>query len=96
MIGPNQTTEPAEPPLSEEELPEATGLPERARARREQLGLSIRGLAKQLRISHATIVRIENGVSISPRMDVLLALAKGLRVNVLWLMAGSENQESSP
>ena len=36
--------------------------------------------------AHSTIVRIENSVSGSPRMNGLLALAKGLRVNVFWLI----------
>ena len=91
MTGPIEPAmQPESTPAVELPLPEGAGLPERVKARREQLGLTIRALAKQLKISHATIVRIENGEIYSPRMDVLLALAKGLRVSVLWLMSGSQ------
>lgn len=80
------------PPEAQQQdtLPSEPDLGKRVQARREQLGVSRRALAKELGFAHSTIVRIENGVSYSPRMDVLLALAKGLRVNVLWLMAGSD------
>lgn len=66
----------------------AGDLPGRVRARREQMGVSCRALAKQMRIAHSTIVRIENGVSGTPRIDILVTLANHLHVSVEWLVQG--------
>jgi transcriptional regulator with XRE-family HTH domain len=52
------------------------------RAKRIALGLSMYAVAKQARISHSTITRIENG-RMKPTLDMLLRITEAMGV-ALW------------
>ncbi len=60
------------------------------RARREQLGLSVRQLADQAEMNFATISRLEQGQFGSPRADKLARLAAALDLNVADLYGLAE------
>lgn len=59
------------------------------RARREQLGLSIRGVAERIEVEPTTVMRLEQGKFLAPAPDKLrrLALALNLAPNDLFVMA---------
>ncbi len=62
---------------------------ERLRDLREEKGLSINNLAKELKVSHSTIIRWENGEQV-PNIDYLLLIANYFKVSADYLI-GLEN-----
>ena len=59
---------------------------DRLRAARRRRGWSQTELARRSKISQSTIWRIENGVIPQPKMDVVIALAKALEVDLAELV----------
>lgn len=62
---------------------------ERLRDLREEKGLSIKALANELKVSHSTIIRWENGQQV-PNIDYLLLIANYFNVTSDYLI-GLEN-----
>jgi len=60
------------------------------KARREELGLSIRALEALSDVDNSTVTRLEQGVRIAPRPDVLAKLARALQLSLadLYVLAG--------
>lgn len=54
--------------------------------KRTALGLSQRELAKKCKLSQTTIQKIETGETISPGVDVLVSMAKALKVPAYSLL----------
>lgn len=63
---------------------------ERIRARRKELKLTQRALAKIARVSHVTISQWETGDS-EPGGKNLFALSKALQCSPTWILFGDEN-----
>ena len=60
---------------------EAQQLGQLLKARREERGLSMRGLARATAIHQATIVRLEAGSIVTPRADKLSRIAEALGIS---------------
>lgn len=69
-------------------LPDLTGLGARLRHLRELAGLTYRELAALAGVCHTTLVSIESGRSLTPRVDVILGLARVLGTTAEWLGTG--------
>lgn len=65
-------------------------LASRMRARREELGLGVRELARLAGGSHADISKIEAGVQLRPGAEKLSRYASALKVSAEWLLHGSD------
>ena len=59
------------------------------RSKREELGLSVRGLARQAELDNSTVLRLEQGKFLAPGPDKLRRIADvlGLPVNDIFVMA---------
>ncbi|WJV61037.1 helix-turn-helix domain-containing protein [Pectobacteriaceae bacterium C52] len=64
---------------------------ERIRARRKELGLTQRALAKIVRVAHVTISQWETGDS-EPGGKNLFSLSKSLQCSPTWILYGDEDQ----
>ena len=69
---------------------QAKELGQRLRARREELGLSLRQLAEQADMNDATIVRIEQGAFAAPAPDKLARIAEALGLSLADVFALAE------
>jgi len=69
---------------------QAKELGQRLRARREELGLSLRQLADQADMNDATIVRIEQGAFAAPAPDKLARIAEALGLSLADVFALAE------
>ncbi len=65
------------------------------RAKRRALGLSQSELARELRISHQHISRIELG-DVTPSLEMLVKLSDRLGVSVDYLLSGHEQRPLDP
>lgn len=59
--------------------------PERLKERRNELGLSIRQLAKLADLAHPTVINIEHGTR-QPKIGTLLRLASALKVRPTYFL----------
>ena len=66
---------------------QARELGRQLRARRDELGLSVRDLAKLADLDNGTIVRIEQGAFAAPRPDKLSRIAGALGLNLADVFA---------
>jgi transcriptional regulator with XRE-family HTH domain len=66
---------------------QARELGRQLRARRDELGLSVRDLAKLAELDNGTIVRIEQGAFAAPRPDKLSRIAEALGLNLADVFA---------
>jgi transcriptional regulator with XRE-family HTH domain len=66
---------------------QAKELGRQLRARRSELGLSVRDLAKLAELDNGTIVRIEQGAFAAPRPDKLSRIAEALGLNLADVFA---------
>lgn len=69
---------------------QAKELGQRLRARREELGLSLRQLAERADMNDATIVRIEQGAFAAPAPDKLARIAEALGFSLADVFALAE------
>jgi len=69
---------------------QAQELGRRLRARREELGLSVRDLERLADVDNGTIVRIEQGAFAAPRPDKLSRIAEALRLPLADVFALAE------
>lgn len=60
------------------------------RDRRQQLGLSTRQVGARAGISHGTVHLLEHAVNVSPRLDILRAVAEALEISQSDLFAAAE------
>lgn len=67
---------------------------DRIKARRTELDISAAELAEMLSMSKATIHRYENGDIRNVKLPVAEAIARELKVNVLWLLGKSDRKET--
>jgi transcriptional regulator with XRE-family HTH domain len=67
---------------------------ERVARQRERRGWTQRQLAEAVKVSTATINRIENGAHAGPRMHVLKALAQALGCTTDYLVGMQEDEDS--
>ncbi|HFZ1921695.1 TPA: helix-turn-helix domain-containing protein [Serratia marcescens] len=65
---------------------------ERIRARRKELKLTQRALAKIVPVSHVTVSQWETGDS-EPGGKNLFALSKALQCSPTWILYGDDNQQ---
>ena len=68
---------------------------ERIRAARYLRGMSQKGFAEQMGTAQGVVCRWESGKS-EPLPATLLAIAKALNVNMLWLTFGQGPMEPTP
>lgn len=66
------------------------GIAQRITQQRTQLGISIRGLARTVRVSPETIRKIETGETKSPGVLLLGEIAHALDVDLVYLVYGPE------
>ena len=64
--------------------------------RREELGISQRGLAKKVKISNSTVSRIENDDKITPDNNTLKAISEVLQVDYNYLLALNKQIDDEP
>jgi DNA-binding XRE family transcriptional regulator len=69
-------------------LPDLSGLGLRLRTLRELAGLTYRELADLVGVCYSTLVHIEHGRSQTPRVDVVVGVARALGVTIEWLTLG--------
>jgi transcriptional regulator with XRE-family HTH domain len=60
------------------------------RTRREELGLSAKGLARQVGLPDSTVVRLEQGLFAAPRPDKLSRIAEALGLSLADVFAFAE------
>jgi transcriptional regulator with XRE-family HTH domain len=65
-------------------------LGDRLRVQRECRGLTVRALAKQAHVDHATIVRLESGTTFRVTLDAAGKLARALGVTLDYLYDGPD------
>jgi transcriptional regulator with XRE-family HTH domain len=72
----------------------ARTLGERVRAERMTLGMSQVGLARAAAISQPKLSKLESGIVRETSLEMMLAIAKTLRVRPEWLVLGSGVKEA--
>ncbi len=60
---------------------------------RKELGMTLDDVAKAVSVARSTIQRYEKGLITSPKIPVLVSIAKALGVNDKWLMGMSDERE---
>ena len=68
---------------------------ERIKLTRKEKDMTLDDIAKAVGVARSTIQRYEVGVIVAPKVPVLMAIARVLKVNEKWLMGLSENKEIS-
>lgn len=63
----------------------------RIKSRREQLGLTLEDISRQVGVAKSTIQRYETGKIETPKQPVLLSVANVLQVSLDWLTGKTEN-----
>jgi len=65
-------------------------------ARRAELNMSQRELAKAIKVSNSTVARIERGDAITPDNNTLRAMATALRLDYNYLLALNKQIDDEP
>lgn len=68
---------------------------QRIRTRREEMGLNLGDVAKQVGVAVSTIQRYEKGKIEKVKLPVIEAIAKALEVDPAWLLGESDQMQSS-
>ena len=76
-------------------LPDLSDLPARLERLRALGDISARALSLLIGASQNTVRRLENGISMTPRGDVLVALAQALGTSVEFLANGGGEEPSA-
>ena len=68
---------------------------QRIRTRREELGLNLGDIAKQVGVAVSTVQRYEKGKIEKMKLPVIQAIAKALGVSDAWLLGDTDQMESA-